>query len=101
MVIDYRCLLVHREERLQIRGLVEEDVTAAYAGWLNDEGNRSGLWIDSGQVITVESQREYIRQIVASEERAITGLHIYRESAVQRARARCDISLGEHVYVDD
>ena len=74
MVIDYRFLLMHREERLQIRGLVEEDVTAAYADWLNDEGNRSGLWIDSGQVITVESQREYIRQIVASEERAITGL---------------------------
>ena len=74
MIAGHSSHFKYRDERYVMRDLSTADVVESYVGWLNDAGNRTNLWIPESEVITIESQQEYVRQINASEDRIIIGL---------------------------
>jgi RimJ/RimL family protein N-acetyltransferase len=64
---------VKQKKNYQVRPLMVSDVNDEYLSWLNDPITTKYMDLQHGKV-TIEGQREYIRDIIESESNAIFGL---------------------------
>lgn len=62
-------------ESFEVRGLTPEDVNDTYVSWLNDSQNRRYLSIRRSQVVTSQSQRDYVGGIRDGEASLLMGFY--------------------------
>ena len=72
MIVDTRWTFTAQGGGFEVACLRDEHVTSDYVAWLNDEENRR--FTAGSDKVTLESQRQYVRDVGAGEGRLLLGL---------------------------
>lgn len=70
---DLRSIIRLEKGCYEVRSLLEKDVDEQYVAWLNDPETTKFMAVKPGS-ITINSQREYVRNITESSDNAVFGI---------------------------